>query len=157
MPYLYRKAKKVTHILKWYRDTGPMLCFNYYYRPVLIFNIFLSCICAKQKRRSVIHLQFWAYGSWDSLFPIPMSPNCKLMSPKHRTSRHCLVYWVYFFRNTDSDPSPLSWWLKKKQKKCQDLGPWTTGAFWLGLIVIASRVIPDPYLYSKWPFKWKFF
>ena len=32
---------------------------------------------------SVIHLQFWAYGSWDSLFPISMSPNCKLMSPKH--------------------------------------------------------------------------
>ena len=32
---------------------------------------------------SVIHLQFWAYGSWDSLFPIAMSPNCKLMSPKH--------------------------------------------------------------------------
>ena len=31
----------------------------------------------------VIHLQFWAYGSWDSLFPISMSPNCKLMSPKH--------------------------------------------------------------------------
>ena len=24
-----------------------------------------------------------AYGSWDSLFPISMSPNCKLMSPKH--------------------------------------------------------------------------
>ena len=32
---------------------------------------------------SVIHLQFWAYGSWDSLFPISMSPNCKLMSPEH--------------------------------------------------------------------------
>ena len=30
---------------------------------------------------TVIHLQFWAYGSWDSLFPISMSPNCKLMSP----------------------------------------------------------------------------
>ena len=28
-----------------------------------------------------IHLQFLAYGSWDSLFPISMSPNCKLMSP----------------------------------------------------------------------------
>ena len=34
-------------------------------------------------RVPVIHLQFWAYGSWDSLFPISMSPNCKLMSPKH--------------------------------------------------------------------------
>ena len=34
-------------------------------------------------RMAVIHLQFWAYGSWDSLFPISMSPNCKLMSPKH--------------------------------------------------------------------------
>ena len=32
---------------------------------------------------TVIHLQFWAYGSWDSLFPISMSPHCKLMSPKH--------------------------------------------------------------------------
>ena len=32
---------------------------------------------------AVIHLQFWAYGSWDSLFPISMSPHCKLMSPKH--------------------------------------------------------------------------
>ena len=32
---------------------------------------------------AVIHLQFWAYGSWDSLFPISMSSNCKLMSPKH--------------------------------------------------------------------------
>ena len=31
----------------------------------------------------VIHLQFWAYGSWDSLFPISMSPNSKLMSPEH--------------------------------------------------------------------------
>ena len=32
---------------------------------------------------AVIHLQFWAYGSWDSLFPISMSPNCKITSPKH--------------------------------------------------------------------------
>ena len=32
---------------------------------------------------TVIHLQFWAYGSWDSLIPISMSPNCKLMTPKH--------------------------------------------------------------------------
>ena len=31
----------------------------------------------------MIHLQFWVYGSWDSLFPISMSPNCKLMSPEH--------------------------------------------------------------------------
>ena len=31
----------------------------------------------------VIHLQFWAYESWDSMFPISMSPNCKLMSPTH--------------------------------------------------------------------------
>ena len=23
---------------------------------------------------TVIHLQFWAYGSWDSLFPISMGP-----------------------------------------------------------------------------------
>ena len=32
---------------------------------------------------AVIHLQFWAYGSRDSLFPISVSPNCKLVSPKH--------------------------------------------------------------------------
>ena len=32
---------------------------------------------------TVIHLQVWAYESWDSLFPISMSPNCKFMSPKH--------------------------------------------------------------------------
>ena len=25
----------------------------------------------------MINLQFWAHGSWDSLFPISMSPNCK--------------------------------------------------------------------------------
>ena len=31
----------------------------------------------------VIHLQFWVYGSWDSLFLISISPNCKLMSPDH--------------------------------------------------------------------------
>ena len=37
----------------------------------------IVCKCA------VIHLQFWAYGSWDSLLPISMSPHCKLMSPKH--------------------------------------------------------------------------
>ena len=35
------------------------------------------------KCMSVIHLGFLAYGSWHSLFPISMSPNCKLMSPKH--------------------------------------------------------------------------
>ena len=33
--------------------------------------------------RAVIHLQFWAYGSWDSLYLISMSPNCKLTSPEH--------------------------------------------------------------------------
>ena len=27
---------------------------------------------------SVIHLQFWAYGYWDSLFPISMSPTANL-------------------------------------------------------------------------------
>ena len=32
---------------------------------------------------AVIHIQFLAYGSWDSLFPISMSLNCKLMSPDH--------------------------------------------------------------------------
>ena len=34
-------------------------------------------------KTAMIHLQFWAYESSDSLFPISMSPNCKLMSPKH--------------------------------------------------------------------------
>ena len=28
--------------------------------------------------QAVIHLQFWAYGSWDSLFPISMSPTANL-------------------------------------------------------------------------------
>ena len=27
---------------------------------------------------SVIHLHFWAYGPWDSLFPISMSPTANL-------------------------------------------------------------------------------
>ena len=27
---------------------------------------------------TVIHLQFWAYGSWDSLFPVSMSPTANL-------------------------------------------------------------------------------
>ena len=35
------------------------------------------------KLNTVIHLQFWAYGSWDSLFLISMSPSWKLMSPEH--------------------------------------------------------------------------
>ena len=30
-------------------------------------------------RHAVIHLQFWAYGSWDSLFPISMSPTENLL------------------------------------------------------------------------------
>ena len=38
---------------------------------------------------TAIHLQFWAYGSWDSLFPISMSPNCKLMSPEHYFNDVC--------------------------------------------------------------------
>ena len=31
----------------------------------------------------MIHLQFWAYGCWYSLFLISMSPSCKLMSLEH--------------------------------------------------------------------------
>ena len=46
-------------------------------RKLRIFEIFTHA------HNTVIHLQFWAYGSWDSLFPISISPNCKLMSPKH--------------------------------------------------------------------------
>ena len=38
---------------------------------------------AVKLKGAVIHLQFFANGSWDSLFPISMSPNCKLMSPDH--------------------------------------------------------------------------
>ena len=47
--------------------------------------ILSSCIKLPNdfKTFAVIHLQLWAYGSWDSLFPISMSPNCKLLSPKH--------------------------------------------------------------------------
>ena len=29
-------------------------------------------------KSAVIYLQFWAYGSWDSLFPISMSPTANL-------------------------------------------------------------------------------
>ena len=32
-------------------------------------------LCYKE---AVIHLQFWAYGSWDSLFPISVSPAANL-------------------------------------------------------------------------------
>ena len=42
-----------------------------------------SIQCSQCMYWAVIHLQFWAYGFWDSLFPISMSPNCKLMSPEH--------------------------------------------------------------------------
>ena len=31
----------------------------------------------------MIYLQFWAYGSWDLLFPISMRSMHKLMSPEH--------------------------------------------------------------------------
>ena len=29
-------------------------------------------------KTAVIHLQFWAYGSWDSLLPISMGPTANL-------------------------------------------------------------------------------
>ena len=45
----------------------------------------------------VIHLQFWAYGSWDSLFPISMSPS-QLQTYESRTlflmtslQYHCIL------------------------------------------------------------------
>ena len=42
----------------------------------LLFNLDLQTISNKPliSSISVIHLQFWVYGSWDSLFPISMSP-----------------------------------------------------------------------------------
>ena len=36
----------------------------------------------------VIHLQFWTYGSWDSLFPISMSPTANLWVQGPVSSKH---------------------------------------------------------------------
>ena len=33
---------------------------------------------SNRRLKAAIHLQFWAYGSWDSLFPISMSPTATL-------------------------------------------------------------------------------
>ena len=33
-----------------------------------------NVLTLRSRDLAVIHLQFWAYGSWESLFPIPMSP-----------------------------------------------------------------------------------
>ena len=52
----------------------------------LTSNVYISHWSRRMKFltwNTVIHLQFWPYESWDSLFPILMSPNCKLMSPQH--------------------------------------------------------------------------
>ena len=38
---------------------------------------------SEHKGVTVIHLQYLAYGSWDSLFPISMGPHYELMSPEH--------------------------------------------------------------------------
>ena len=35
-------------------------------------------LCLIKAYETVIHLQFWAYESWDSLFPISMSPTANL-------------------------------------------------------------------------------
>ena len=37
-----------------------------------------SCNTFVELYLSVIHLQFWAYGSWDLLFPISMSSTANL-------------------------------------------------------------------------------
>ena len=47
----------------------------------LLFRVIKNDSDRALLQKAVIHLQFLAYGSWDSLFPISMSPNCKLMSP----------------------------------------------------------------------------
>ena len=61
----------------WYGDNNVHSCH-------LIRLISMECASSiRTDTISVIHLQFWAYGSWDSLFPVSMSPSCKLMSPKH--------------------------------------------------------------------------
>ena len=47
------------------------------------FNIAVRCETAiKTNGAAVIHLQFWAYGSWDSLFPISMSSIANLWVQK---------------------------------------------------------------------------
>ena len=55
-------------------------------KTLVVKSIEIPCFRSGTKsllEKAVIHLQFWAYESWDSLFPISLSPNCKLMSPKH--------------------------------------------------------------------------
>ena len=55
--------------------------FSYYFS---LENPKAPCLLRfKLSGKAVIHLQFWAYGSLDSLVPISMSPNCKLMSHEH--------------------------------------------------------------------------
>ena len=41
----------------------------------------------------MIHLQFLAYGSWDSLFPISMSPNCKYYESRSLFFKISLKYY----------------------------------------------------------------
>ena len=52
-----------------------------------------NCLLCYILISTVIHLQFWAYGSWDSLFPISMSPSCKLMRPEHIFLTTSLQYY----------------------------------------------------------------
>ena len=53
------------------------------------FRLFMACFRFFHAELSLMpekhsdSFTIWAYGSWDSLFPISMSPNCKLMSPEH--------------------------------------------------------------------------
>ena len=46
-------------------------------------DVFSDLVVQVILNKTVIHSQFWAYESWNSMFPISMSSNCKLMSPKH--------------------------------------------------------------------------
>ena len=56
-----------------------------YWAPVSLFPAMwiLIRLLHQKPADSAFHLQFWAYGSWDSLFPISMSPNFKFRSPEH--------------------------------------------------------------------------
>ena len=44
----------------------------------IIFNFLFKYYLVLFIYKAVIHLQFWAYGPWDSLFPISMNPTANI-------------------------------------------------------------------------------
>ena len=62
------------HSIVWH-STNWASCFPWYYWKCILATVNVS---NSSKLNSVIHLQFWAYGSWNSLIPISMSPTANL-------------------------------------------------------------------------------